>query len=209
MKQTASRYITSSDMEPQPHRGARRVAYGISETILTEIRMPGTGLAIWQRQPAATHPKHLAALPRTSFRLIAEGPPANAALQLRRELPIATPRLAADIRALGRRFADIAGVTRIRLRLDGVADDACRRFHVDAVRLRLLCTYIGSGTEWIDGYGRVQHIGLSHVAIFKGDGYPDATPRILHRSPPLSALPVDRRFRLLLCIDEAGFPDQD
>ena len=209
MKQLSSHYATSGDMEPGSRRSTRRVAYGMSETILAEIRMPGTGLAIWQRQPAAAHPKDLAALPRTSFRLVVEGTPASAALQLRRELPISAPRLVADIRALGRRFAGIAGVTTIRLRLDGVTDDACRRFHVDAVRLRLLCTYIGSGTEWIDAYGRVQHIGLSHVAVFKGEGYPDGTPRILHRSPPLAALPVDRRFRLLLCIDEAGFPGQD
>jgi Protein of unknown function (DUF1826) len=39
------------------------------------------------------------------------------------------------------------------------------------------------------------------VAIFKGAAFPGAGPRILHRSPPLSAGTLAGQSRLVLCID--------
>ncbi len=98
----------------------------------------------------------------------------------------------------------MTGHATLRLRLEHVADDACRKFHVDAVRLRLLCTYAGLGTEWIDPAGQVQRMPLMQAGLFKGAAYPDAAPRVLHRSPPVSHRPPGRRSRLLLCIDEPG-----
>ncbi len=58
--------------------------------------------------------------------------------------------LYADFRRLGRRFAKLTSSPIVRMRLEHVTDDCCRKFDVDAVGLRLVCTYAGPGTEWID-----------------------------------------------------------
>ena len=109
----------------------------------------------------------------------------------------------------------ILGRKRIQARLEGVAGDACRRFHADAVGLRLLCTYAGAGTEWLPLFGAEAarahdprqgpvpvRLGTGHAAILKGDAHPSAPGRgLVHRSPPMDGPPVPR---LLLCLDEAG-----
>ena len=145
-----------------------------------------------------------AALALPPFCNIAEGPPDQAARALLHDMPSNTHKLGADIAMLGRRFAAVTGDRTMRFRLEHVADDACRQYHVDSVGLRLLCTYAGPGTEWIDPAGRHCRMPVFHVGIFKGAKFPDSAPRILHRSPPVEHLPERRRARLLLCIDQPG-----
>lgn len=41
------------------------------------------------------------------------------------------------------------GDQRLRVQLGPVRTDQCRKFHVDFLTERLLCTYVGPGTEWI------------------------------------------------------------
>jgi hypothetical protein len=55
-----------------------------------------------------------------------------------------------DIRALLRQFGAALGETELRLVLGPVFNDRCRKFHVDYLRMRMLCTYVGPGTEWVD-----------------------------------------------------------
>jgi hypothetical protein len=121
-----------------------------------------------------------------------------------RTLPIGARLLGEDINLLGRLFAIVTNATTVRLRLEHVTDNACHRHHVDAVRLRLLCTYAGAGTEWIDEVGRSHRMTAFQVGIFKGYAYPDNAVRTPHRSPPVEHLLPSRRSRLLLCIDEPG-----
>ncbi|MEO1550648.1 MAG: DUF1826 domain-containing protein, partial [Pseudomonadota bacterium] len=54
--------------------------------------------------------------------------------------------LHADIVSLADMFADLLGVTYLRLRLEPVTTNACRKFHIDAITARLVCTYRGPGT---------------------------------------------------------------
>ncbi len=180
---------------------------------LRGIHTAGIGLAIWQRLESSMPQRALHPLRRnTGFSLMAEGSPAEAARDLAAELPSMPPspaayraarrRLITDIQSLAALFAAIAGLTSIRLRFDHVTDDACWKFHTDAVGLRLLCTYAGPGTEWLDAADHVRHLAAMQVAIFKGEAYCDQTPRILHRSPPLGQRPRRQRSRLLLCIDD-------
>jgi hypothetical protein len=75
-----------------------------------------------------------------------------------------------------------------------VVDDACRQHHVDSVKFRLLCTYAGLGTDWIDPAGE-HPMAAFDVAVFKGLKFPDSAPRLL---------PKTQRSRLLLCIDQPG-----
>jgi uncharacterized protein DUF1826 len=135
---------------------------------------------------------------------VAEGPPDHAARALPRGMSVVMRPLGMDIMLLGRLFATLTGSSTVRYRLEHVADDACRQHHVDAVRLRLLCTYAGLGAEWIDPDGKSRHMAIFHVGIFKGMKFPDAAPRILHRSPPVEHLPQRLRARILLCIDKSG-----
>ena len=112
-------------------------------------------------------------------------------------------------------MAELTGAPLIDLRLDVVEDDRCRLFHVDHVRLRLMTTYRGPGTEWIPPHiaaalapgalpppDTVRRLARGEVAVLRGGK--DATPErpgVLHRSPSILGTGLTR---LLLTIDEAG-----
>jgi Protein of unknown function (DUF1826) len=192
--------------ESLPLRARRKsVVECLSASVLQDALDPAVGLALWQRPArAAFHQPAAALLALPPFSQTAEGYPEAALRALLRTMPLAARPLGADIGVLARLFATVTGIREVRLRLDHVADDACRRPHVDAVRLRLLCTYAGAGTEWRDESGQIHRMPMMHVGLFKGSAFPDAAPRILHRSPPVAHLPPHRRSRLLLCIDQPG-----
>ncbi len=177
----------------------------LSPSVLQDVLDPAVGLALWQRPARASfHRATAALLALPPFSQTAEGTPEAALRVLLRVLPVAARPLGADIGVLARLFATVTGDSEVRLRLEHIADDACRRRHVDAVRLRLLCTYAGAGTEWLDAADQTHRMPAMHVGLFKGSVFPDAAPRILHWSPPVAHLPPQRRSRLLLCIDQPG-----
>jgi hypothetical protein len=181
------------------------VASCLSPSVLLNVLQPMVGLALWQRPTRAVlHRPASVLLALEPFCHVAEGTPDLASRVLMRFLPVAARSLGADIALLGRLFAKLTSAATIRLRLEHVADNACRQHHVDAVRLRLLCTYAGLGTEWVDEAGRSSHMAVSPVGVFKGSAFPDAAYRVPHRSPPVEHLLPSRRSRLLLCIDEPG-----
>ena len=121
--------------------------------------------------------------------------------------------LLADVADLARLYARATGSAPIRLRLEAIRDDACRRFHADQVHARLLCTYRGPATEWLaardvrlaaDGYvadpepGAIRRLERFEVGLFAGALSPRSW---VHRSRPLSG---SGRDRLLLVVDEGG-----
>jgi len=166
---------------------------------------PSVGLAFWRRPGRVALRRAIeAALVLHPFSEVAEGAPDVAARTLLRRMPARMGPLRIDLTLLGRLFATLTGDPEVRFRLEHVADDACRQYHVDAVGLRLLCTYAGLGTEWIGADGTCRRLSIGDVAVFKGSEFPDSAPRILHRSPPVEHLPRWRRSRLLLCIDQPG-----
>ncbi len=114
----------------------------------------------------------------------------------------ATPALAADIAELAKLYARLLRLKRLRIRLETVTTDACSRFHVDRVRLRLLTTYVGPGTDWLDAGAapdqRIRRLPEGAVALLKGSLWP-GSPGCPHRSPPIKGT---GRHRLLLSIDE-------
>ncbi|WP_085315517.1 DUF1826 domain-containing protein [Derxia lacustris] len=144
-------------------------------------------------------------------------------------LPAAEGRdaLAADIEALMALFAGLVCARRLRLRLEVLHRIMCSRFHTDFVGLRLLCTYRGAGTQWLDegcadrsrlalhaqgsddetsgvilDPAGVHEIARGTVALLKGAAWVDAegrrAPGVLHRSPPVAA---EDAPRVLLVID--------
>jgi len=97
----------------------------------------------------------------------------------------------------------------VRVRLEVVETDACRKFHADYVKVRTITTYLGQGTQWIEATTpdqaglpvgpSIQQIAVGAVAMFKGRLWQE-NPVILHRSPPIEG---QREQRLVLVIDSA------
>lgn len=110
-------------------------------------------------------------------------------------------------------MAELTSAPALRVRLDVIDDDRCRKFHVDDVRLRLLTTYRGPGTQWVSPQvaarlapgalppdDAIRNLPRGHVALMRGGkGGTAARPGILHRSPPIAGSGV---VRLFLAIDE-------
>lgn len=128
-------------------------------------------------------------------------------------MPVGTMRdlLVEDVHELVRGFADITGSELVDVRLERVSHDACWKFHRDNVEARLLTTYRGPATEWVQpAYadqalqeqkqfeGPLERFGLYDVAIFKGRAAGSGSG-IVHRSPPIEGT---GQTRLLLCLNK-------
>ena len=116
----------------------------------------------------------------------------------------------ADISTLASHFFKILKSKYIRLRLDVVTTDACRKFHIDAVRARLICTYKGLGTQIgnLNEDGEVVSIKQLESGvpmILRGSLWPgNAKAKLVHRSPPIEKLGEER---LLLVLDAVDDPE--
>jgi hypothetical protein len=191
------------------------VAAGISRgpepEALAAVARSGNAAALWERHLPAGFAAWLGALPAAHLpTLRANGAPSGLLPDLEQaaaDLPAGPWRdfLLADILDLAHRFARIAGSPTLRLRLEATDDDACRRFHVDRVRARLLCTYRGAGTELAHPAPPgatpepLERLLAGTVAVLRGTLWSarEATG-LLHRSPPFG--PGDTT-RLLLVLD--------
>jgi len=118
--------------------------------------------------------------------------------------------LARDIATLAAMFAEMNGARHLRLRLDVVDTNACRRFHIDAIRARLVCTYRGTGTQYgISTAGAepdpIFTVDTGSPFLMRGTLWP-AKPAtgLLHRSPPIEG---SGETRLLLVLDPIYDPD--
>ncbi len=117
-----------------------------------------------------------------------------------------------DIINLANVFSDLMKVKFVRLRFDTVSTNSCRKFHVDAVTGRLICTYRGTGTQ----YG----ISLDHDDPEEIYATPTGSPillrgtlwsenpclGILHRSPPIEG---SEETRFVLVIDPIVDPENE
>lgn len=136
-------------------------------------------------------------LAKAPFTLRAEGEVSTLARQLT-ELPLA---LVADVHALAIRFAELTGNNSLRIRLEGVTTDACKKIHADYTDIRLITTYAGPGTDFAphgDGDCCLERMSVGGVGLFKGRLFaPDHNP-CFHRSPPIEG---SGDVRLVLVID--------
>lgn len=120
-----------------------------------------------------------------------------------------------DVTAIAEMFAQLMKAQALRLRLDVVTTNACRKFHIDAVTARLVCTYRGTGTQYgisTDGEDprRVFTVPTGAPILLRGTLWPNPPASgLLHRSPPIEG---SGETRLLLVLDpvqefgEAGAP---
>ena len=102
-----------------------------------------------------------------------------------------TEWLVQDIIRLSRLFSNLMNVDYLRLRMEGVSTNSCRKFHIDAVKSRLICTYRGQGTQYglsMDGNDpeQFQTTPTSSPILLRGTlWFEDKLKMILHRSPPI------------------------
>ena len=132
--------------------------------------------------------------------------------------------LAADIALLADMLAELLDAETIGFRLEVVGKAMCPRLHVDRVGIRLLCTYRGPGTEWLEDASvdrrflgaasggqpdetsglllpghRIEAIPPFAVALLKGSLWQGNGGRgIVHRSPAIGA---EQSPRVLLAMD--------
>ncbi len=132
--------------------------------------------------------------------------------------------LAGDAGFLADLYVDLLGCSAIGIRLEVLRTTMCPGFHADRTGIRLLCTYRGPGTEWIDdrtidrtklgagsaglgddrsglfGPRTVVHAAMPfEVVLLKGSLWQGNESRgAVHRSPTVS---LDQAPRILVAMD--------
>ena len=119
--------------------------------------------------------------------------------------------LHADIVWLADTFSRLMSARYLRLRLDVVTNNACLKFHIDAVTARLICTYRGSGTQYglsTDGGDpkTVFQAKAGSPILLRGTLWPtDPVIKLRHRSPPIEGT---GETRLVLVLDSVSNPEE-
>lgn len=183
---------------------------------LAAIREPECSLAIWQRTPFA------------DFAALTEGDPQDLRFSCSSQsLPALLAQglvtggfggdaachaaLVDDVAMLAQHFCTAMELATCELRLEVVRTDSCRKFHADYVTARLITTYVGEGTDWLDEADaarvaeggapqRIHRLAPFDVGLFKGK-LASENPAI-HRSPPISE--TEGGARLLLVLNPAS-----
>jgi len=109
--------------------------------------------------------------------------------------------LLADIALLARKFMAVMKVDSIRVRVEGVTTNACKKLHADYTDLRLITTYAGAGTDYAphgDADCCIERLAAGTVGLFKGKLFGNGHIPCLHRSPPIEGTGEPR---LILVID--------
>lgn len=129
-------------------------------------------------------------------------------------------QFAHDLTMLCDMYACLFDLQVVGLRLSVLNKAMCPRFHVDYVICRMICTYLGDGTEWLPEHavnrlalghaGNSQPDGQQHneaatqkllpgsVALLKGEKWPGNHGRgLVHRSPAAT----QGKCRLVVTLD--------
>ena len=125
---------------------------------LTRIFMPETQICVHSPPGSPNLLDALAGLRasgwsglRAVVRHSADGVPDIDALAL--APPVAHPALRRELALLLELYGDLLGCAAIGLRIERLERAMCPRWHVDRTGIRMLCTWCGPGTEWLDAPG--------------------------------------------------------
>jgi hypothetical protein len=192
--------------------------------VFGELLRDHINLALWQRQL----PAHISDFAEA---LLAQGMPLAESIVLELADDESPPDLSglvshysdlpgqqaflADIAWLVSAFACLLDARRIGLRLRILDKAMCPRFHVDHVPVRLITSYAGVGSEWLEegvmarrrlgepaaepsDAALIQRAEAGHVLLAKGEKWiGNAGGGLIHRSPQ----PPAGQRRLLLTLD--------
>lgn len=115
-----------------------------------------------------------------------------------------------DAAALAGIFASVMEASYLKLRFDRITNDACTKFHTDAVTARLICTYRGPGTQYgfLNGEAEPRQIlstTTGSAMVLRGTRWPERPQSGLrHRSPPIEGT---KTTRLVLVLDPIVDPE--
>ncbi|MDX8354916.1 DUF1826 domain-containing protein [Cognatiyoonia sp. IB215182] len=202
------------------HPAAIGVAIADRPENLQDFLEPSCAAAIWRRQLAPDFQAWINGLDPANLpqgRIILQPEAVGAAVTELCEIaqtPAGPERdqLIADIDVLAEIFAALMQARYLRLRLQPVTSNACRRFHIDAITARLVCTYRGAGTQYgisSDGQDpiRVFSVPTGAPILLRGTLWPENPPSgLLHRSPPIEGT---GETRLVLVLDAVFDPEDD
>jgi len=190
------------------------VVHATTSKGLSAIHNPNCPAVIWQR-PDTKCRAWVDALPPEDLpraRLVL-GPKAvrEAVTSIASSLPDCAERamLVDDVAHLADVFASVVQAPFLRLRLDAISTNACRKFHIDAVTARLICTYRGRGTQYRIGSdpNAIGEVPTGAPMILRGTRWPCEQPSdFLHRSPPIEGT---GETRLVLVLDPVTEQDLD
>lgn len=119
-----------------------------------------------------------------------------------------------DVAAIADCFSGIMAAHRLQIRFDVIASNACKKFHTDIVKARLICTYRGPGTQYgvlTDGPepADIFEVRTGCPIVLRGTRWPStASEHFRHRSPPIEGLGLTRLNLVLDALDdEKGHED--
>lgn len=189
--------------------------------VLAEILRDDINLAIWTRQFSPAIASFTDALlcrddPLSESRVIelqGEEPPDLVGLAAAFAQCEGYAEFVEDVAWLIQAYGCLLGAERIGLRLRILDKAMCPRYHVDRVSVRLITTYAGRGSEWLEE-GAMRRAGLGQagsepvdaphkllaadVALLKGERWMSNEGRgITHRSPQARA----GERRLIMTLD--------
>ncbi len=198
------------------------IGVGVADTPegLSAIHRPGCAAAIWRRHPLPGFQSWIDALePERLPKARVIFPPAKVRETLDAICEASgTPecrareRLIDDAAALAGIFAGLTPAPYLRLRFDVITTNACRKFHIDAITARLICTYRGTGTQYgisTDGAEprRVFTVPTGAPILLRGTLWPERPKSgLLHRSPPIEGT---GETRLVLVLDPIADMDDE
>jgi hypothetical protein len=186
---------------------------------LSAFFTPECNLAVWKRQPNKAIEAFLMKHRHEDIHICKVLSARDVEQTLRQELSafeddIGKEALIADIAQIANFFAELTDANELHFYLETIRTDQCRKFHRDFYPLRLLCTYIGKGTEYLENdnvnrdgktndeivrdWQKVRRLNAFDVAILKGEAPGNEGNAIFHRSPEIEAT---NDFRVLLRID--------
>ncbi len=189
---------------------------------LSAIKRPGLDLCVWRRDVNEDLAAWCVALARSTEFVVDERGVRADDLEFSRflrEVPAGPMKdlWLADLHQVAAAYGRLVGDVPLRVQLSTIESRKCPRFHVDSVAVRLLCTYAGPGTEWIDEAhldrehlrqcdadhaplrpgGAVQQLASFEVALMKGSAFSgNGRFGLVHRSPAVTGA-----RRLVLTLD--------
>lgn len=196
-------------------------AVGVAETPadLSAILQPDCAAMVWTRKPLTDFQNWIDSLAPDQLpkaRVILRPENVREAVSEVCDLcgtPDCTERalLIDDTAALAHIFAELMQAEYLQLRLDVIATNACRKFHIDAVTARLVCTYRGTGTQYgvpTEGAepSHISTVPTGSPILLRGTLWPERpSTGLLHRSPPIEGT---GETRLVLVLDPVTDPDE-
>lgn len=192
--------------------------FGETPKVLAEVLQDGVNLAVWRRRLPAQL-EDFAALVISLGKPLADQRVIDVDEEQKPVLPDLLREAAdlhgyeafvADVTWLVAAYTCLVGARRVGLRVRVLNAPMCPRFHVDNVPLRLLTTYIGQGSEWLQerdscrdelhtaqpSVDNIQHLQPGEVAILKGEKWQgNEGAGLVHRSPSA------QQGRVLLSLD--------